>query len=83
MKVTLVMKGVVQMWMVSFEKKLNKIANLNRKSCKRKKNERKARERQLNKLRIQNQQMQAQQSQTIYAFLKQQAQVLALLLQRQ
>ena len=47
------------------------------------KNEIEARERQHNQLMIQNQQMQAQQNQIIQALLQQQAQILALLLQRQ
>ena len=45
--------------------------------------EREARERQHNQFWIQNQQMQTQQSQDIQAFVKQQDQILALLLQRQ
>ena len=46
-------------------------------------NEREAREWQHNQLIIQNQQIQAQQSQAIQALQQQQAQILALLLQRQ
>ena len=61
-------EGVAHKWLVFFEKNLNKIANLDQKTCKKKTMKGKLEKDSIpNQLIIQNQKMQAQQSQAIQA----------------
>ena len=76
-------EGLHKKWLVFFEKKLEQDREFRSEDLQEQNNEREAREWQHNQLIIQNQQIQAQQSQAIQALQQQQAQILALLLQRQ
>ena len=75
-------EGVVKKWLIFFEKNLNKIANLDQNICKKKTMKGKLGKDSITII-IQNQHMKAQQNKKIQILQEQQAQILALLLQRQ